>query len=280
MIGGFVFVHLDNGEEERCKPRGKIREDMYPGDRVVIEDGMVEELLPRKNLLMRPKVANVEQVLLVQSLKDPKINFKLLDRFLILIESLEYNPLIVINKIDLVDELDLNIETAVAPYKNAGYQVFLTSVKNEIGLDQVNQAVSEGITVLAGPSGVGKTALLNKLIPGSNLKVGDISKKLKRGTHTTREVRLLKMNNNSGWIADTPGFSTLELDGIEAEDLKFYFPEFNPYLNQCKFNNCNHIHEPGCLIKDKVEAGELSSSRYESYKTYFEKLKERGRQYD
>jgi len=280
MIGGFVFVHLDNGEEERCKPRGKIREDMYPGDRVVIEDGMVEELLPRENLLMRPKVANVEQVLLVQSLKDPKINFKLLDRFLILIESLEYNPLIVINKIDLVDELDVNIEKAVAPYKNAGYQVYLTSVEDEIGLDKIHKAVSEGITVLAGPSGVGKTALLNKLIPGANLKVGDISKKLKRGTHTTREVRLLKTNNDSGWIADTPGFSTLELDGIEAEDLKFYFPEFNQYLNKCKFNNCNHIHEPGCLIKEKVEEGELSSSRYESYKTYFEKLKERGRQYD
>ncbi len=280
MIGGFVFVHLDNGEEERCKPRGKIREDMYPGDRVVIEDGMVEELLPRENLLMRPKVANVEQVLLVQSLKDPKINFKLLDRFLILIESLGYNPLIVINKIDLVDELDVNIEKAVAPYKNADYQVYLTSVEDEIGLDKIHKAVSEGITVLAGPSGVGKTALLNKLIPGANLKVGDISKKLKRGTHTTREVRLLKTNNDSGWIADTPGFSTLELDGIEAEDLKFYFPEFNQYLNKCKFNNCNHIHEPGCLIKEKVEEGELSSSRYESYKTYFEKLKERGRQYD
>ncbi|MFW5789644.1 MAG: ribosome small subunit-dependent GTPase A [Bacillota bacterium] len=280
MIGGFVFVHLDNGEEERCKPRGKIREDMYPGDRVVIEDGMVEELLPRKNLLMRPKVANVEQVLLVQSLKDPKINFKLLDRFLILIESLDYKPIIVINKIDLIDELNVNLEKAVAPYKNADYQIFLISVEDEIGLDEVINAISEGITVLAGPSGVGKTALLNKLIPGSNLKVGDISKKLKRGTHTTREVRLLKMKNNSGWIADTPGFSTLELDGIEAEDLKFYYPEFQEYLSKCKFNNCNHIHEPGCLIKEKVEEGEIASTRYESYKTYFEMLEERGRQYD
>lgn len=280
MIGGFVFVHLDNGEEKRCKPRGKIREDMYPGDRVIIVDGMVEELLPRDNLLTRPKVANVEQVLLIQSLKDPNINFKLLDRFLIIIESLDYNPIIVINKIDLIDELNVDIEKAVAPYKNAGYQVFLTSVADEIGLDKVKKVVSQGITVLAGPSGVGKTALLNKLIPGSNLKVGDISKKLKRGTHTTREVRLLKMADNNGWIADTPGFSTLELHGIEAEDLKFYYPEFRKYLSKCKFNNCNHIHEPGCLIKDKVEAGEIASSRYESYKEYFKMLEERGRQYD
>ncbi|MBF8436807.1 ribosome small subunit-dependent GTPase A [Halanaerobiaceae bacterium Z-7014] len=279
MIGGFVFVHLDNGEEKRCKPRGRIREEMYPGDRVVVKEEMVEELLPREDLLMRPKVANVDQVLLVQSLKNPEVNFKLLDRFLILIESLDYSPVIVINKTDLVDEIDPEIDDAINAYKDAGYNVFLTSVKNGTGMIEVKDAISKGITVLAGPSGVGKTALLNTLIPGANLKVGDISKKLKRGTHTTREVRLLKMNSD-GWIADTPGFSTLELDGIEAEDLKFYFPEFRKYLSNCKFNNCNHIHEPGCLIKEKVEEGELASSRYKSYKTYFEMLEERGKQYD
>ena len=279
MIGGFVFVHLDNGEEKRCKPRGRIREEMYPGDRVVVKEEMVEELLPRENLLMRPKVANVDQVLLVQSLKNPEVNFKLLDRFLILIESLDYSPVIVINKTDLVDELDPEIDDAISAYKEAGYNVFMTSVKNCTGMIEVKDAISKGITVLAGPSGVGKTALLNTLIPGANLKVGDISKKLKRGTHTTREVRLLKMNSD-GWIADTPGFSTLEIDGIEAEDLKFYFPEFRKYLSNCKFNNCNHIHEPGCLIKEKVEEGELASSRYKSYKTYFEMLEERGKQYD
>lgn len=279
MIGGFVFVHLDNGEEKRCQPRGKIREEMYPGDRVIVEDEMVEELLPRENLLMRPKVANVDQVLLVQSLKDPKVNLKLLDRFLILIESFDYNPLIVINKMDLIADLNEEIENALDAYRDAGYNVFLTSVEDGTGIERVKEAIADGITVLAGPSGVGKTALLNVLIPGANLKVGDISKKLKRGTHTTREVRLLKMDN-SGWVADTPGFSTLELDGIEAEDLKFYFPEFRQHLSKCKFNNCNHIHEPGCLIKEKVEEGELASSRYESYKTYFEMLEERGRQYD
>ena len=279
MIGGFVFVHLDNGEEKRCQPRGKIREEMYPGDRVIVEDEMVEELLPRENLLMRPKVANVDQVLLVQSLKDPKVNLKLLDRFLILIESFDYNPLIVINKMDLIADLNEEIENALDAYRDAGYNVFLTSVEDGTGIERVKEAIAGGITVLAGPSGVGKTALLNVLIPGANLKVGDISKKLKRGTHTTREVRLLKMDN-SGWVADTPGFSTLELDGIEAEDLKFYFPEFRQHLSKCKFNNCNHIHEPGCLIKEKVEEGELASSRYESYKTYFEMLEERGRQYD
>ncbi len=279
MIGGFVFVHLDNGEEKRCKPRGRIRDEMYPGDRVIVKDEMVEELLPRENLLMRPKVANVDQVLLVQSLKDPEANFKLLDRFLILIESLEHNPVIVINKIDLLDELDTEIRDAINAYKEAGYNIFLTSVEDGTGIKDVKEAIAEGITVLAGPSGVGKTALLNVLIPGANLKVGDISKKLKRGTHTTREVRLLKMNNN-GWVADTPGFSTLDLDSIEAEDLKYYFPEFRQYLSKCKFNNCNHIHEPGCLIKEKVEEGELASSRYNSYKTYFEMLEERGKQYD
>ena len=279
MIGGFVFVHLDNGEEKRCQPRGKIREEMYPGDRVIVEDEMVEELLPRENLLIRPKVANVDQVLLVQSLKDPKVNLKLLDRFLILIESFDYNPLIVINKMDLIADLNEEIENALDAYRDAGYNVFLTSVEDGTGIERVKEAIADGITVLAGPSGVGKTALLNVLIPGANLKVGDISKKLKRGTHTTREVRLLKMDN-SGWVADTPGFSTLELDGIEAEDLKFYFPEFRQHLSKCKFNNCNHIHEPGCLIKEKVEEGELASSRYESYKTYFEMLEERGRQYD
>ena len=279
MIGGFVFVHLDNGEEKRCKPRGRIRDEMYPGDRVIVKDEMVEELLPRENLLMRPKVANVDQVLLVQSLKDPEANFKLLDRFLILIESLEHSPVIVINKIDLLDELDTEIRDAINAYKEAGYNIFLTSVEDGTGIKDVKEAIAEGITVLAGPSGVGKTALLNVLIPGANLKVGDISKKLKRGTHTTREVRLLKMNNN-GWVADTPGFSTLDLDSIEAEDLKYYFPEFRQYLSKCKFNNCNHIHEPGCLIKEKVEEGELASSRYNSYKTYFEMLEERGKQYD
>ncbi|MGM0419395.1 MAG: ribosome small subunit-dependent GTPase A [Bacillota bacterium] len=279
MIGGFTFVYLKNGETRRCQVRGKIQKDIYPGDEVIVDDKMVEEVLPRENLLTRPKVANVDQVILMQSLKSPEINFHLLDRFLILIEASGYESIIVINKIDLVEEMDDNTKEILKSYEKAGYNVFLTSVKKEIGIEEVKSVISSGISVLAGPSGVGKSAFLNAIIPGSELKEGDISRKLKRGMHTTREVRLLKIDEG-GLIADTPGFSSLTLDNIEADELKYLYREFEPYLNQCKFNDCNHLHEPKCAVKEAVQTGELAQTRYESYKYYYKLLKERVKRYD
>jgi ribosome biogenesis GTPase len=279
LIGGFFFVADQNKNIYQCGIRGKIREKIYPGDYVEIdkENMILEDYYPRNNLLKRPKVANVDQVVIMHSVKEPDFTPSLLDRFLLLVESSGFEPLIVINKIDRAEE---GFKENFEEYQEAGYQLDFISVKENKNLDQLFEKLNNKINVLTGPSGSGKSSFLNKVIENADLKTAAVSKKLKKGVHTTRMVELLSLPNN-GWVADTPGFSSMtKLDlEIEAEDLSWYFPEIAKYNNDCKFNRCSHLHEPGCVVQQKVENGEISARRYQSYQQIYNELKEKERKY-
>lgn len=278
-LGGFFFTADQEKHIYQCRIRGRIQEKIYPGDYVEIdqEELTIEEIYPRKNLLKRPKVANVDQVLIMHSLKNPEFKASLLDRFLLLVESSGFEPLIVINKIDKAEG---NYRAQFVEFEKAGYEMHFISVKEEINLEKLMQRLNNKINVLTGPSGAGKSSFLNNIIEEAELPTAEVSRKLKKGVHTTRMVELLSLPNQ-GWIADTPGFSSmnnLNLN-IDADDLSWYFPEIAEYNNQCKFNRCSHIHEPGCKVKAKVENGEISERRYSSYKEIYKELKEKGNRY-
>lgn len=278
-IGGFFFVAVQNKEIYQCRIRGKIREKIYPGDHVEIDikNKILEDYYPRNNLLKHPKVANVDQVVIMHSVKNPDFTPSLLDRFLLLVESSGFEPLLVINKID---QAEAGFETSFEEYIEAGYDLNFISVKEDKNLDELFDKLNNKINVLTGPSGSGKSSFLNKVIEDADLKTAAVSQKLKKGVHTTRMVELLSLPNN-GWVADTPGFSSrskLNLE-IEADNLSWYFPEIAKYNNSCKFNRCTHLHEPGCIVQNKVEANEISSRRYQSYKQIYNELKEKGRKY-
>lgn len=278
-IGGFFFVADKEKNIYQCRIRGKIREKIYPGDYVEIDKSnkILEKHYPRKNLLKRPKVANVDQVIIMHSVKDPEFKASLLDRFLLLVESSGFDPLIVINKID---QAEADFENEFSDYKRAGYDLHFISVKEGKNLDQLFKKLNNKINVLTGPSGAGKSSFLNKVMEDLDLRTAAVSKKLKKGVHTTRMVQLLSLPNK-GWVADTPGFSSmskLNFD-IEADDLSWYFPEIAKYNNSCKFNRCTHLHEPGCVVQEKVESGEISERRYESYRQIYDELKEKELKY-
>jgi len=278
-IGGFFFVADQEKNIYQCRIRGKIREKIYPGDYVEIDkkNKILEDFYSRKNLLKRPKVANVDQVVIMHSLKNPDFKPALLDRFLLLVESSGFEPLIVINKID---QAAVSFKEKFREYQNAGYELHFISVKENKNLDRLFKKLNNKINVLTGPSGAGKSSFLNKVIEDADLKTAAVSKKLKKGVHTTRMVKLLSLPNK-GWVADTPGFSSmskLNLE-IEADNLSWYFPEIAEYNNQCKFNRCTHLHEPQCVVQQKVEAGEISARRYQSYQQLYNELKEKERKY-
>ncbi|TDO87818.1 ribosome biogenesis GTPase [Halanaerobium saccharolyticum] len=278
-IGGFFFVADQNKEIYQCRIRGKIREKIYPGDYVEFDkkNKILEDYYPRSNLLKRPKVANIDQVVVMHSVKNPDFTPSLLDRFLLLVESSGFEPLIVINKID---QAEAGFKDTFEEYKKAGYQLDFISVKENINLNQLFDRLNNKINVLTGPSGVGKSSFLNKVIEDAELKTAAVSKKLKKGVHTTRMVELISLPNK-GWVADTPGFSSISKINLEIEpdNLSWYFPELAEYNNHCKFNGCSHLHEPGCLVQQKVENGEISARRYQSYQQIYNKLKEKERKY-
>ncbi|SIQ98307.1 ribosome small subunit-dependent GTPase A [Halanaerobium kushneri] len=278
-IGGFFFVADQEKNIYQCRIRGKIREKIYPGDYVEIDkkNKILEDFYSRKNLLKRPKVANVDQVVIMHSLKNPDFKPALLDRFLLLVESSGFEPLIVINKID---QAAVSFKEKFREYQDAGYELHFISVKENKNLDRLFKKLNNKINVLTGPSGAGKSSFLNKVIEDADLKTAAVSKKLKKGVHTTRMVELLSLPNK-GWVADTPGFSSMSKLNLEIEpdNLSWYFPEIAEYNNQCKFNRCTHLHEPQCVVQQKVEAGEISARRYQSYQQLYNELKEKERKY-
>ncbi|WP_053956948.1 ribosome small subunit-dependent GTPase A [Inediibacterium massiliense] len=278
-IGGFYYVQSGKDVYE-CRARGKFRkEKIIPlvGDQVKIQvqenqKGVVEEILQRSTELIRPPVANIDQAMIVFAVKKPDPNLTLLDRFLVMAESREIDVVICFNKMDLSEEKCTNLKEI---YSQAGYKVVATSVKENKGIDDVIETLKNRVTVFAGPSGVGKSSLLNSIQPNLSLQTGEISQKNKRGKHTTRHVELLPLDFG-GWVLDTPGFSSLELDFSE-EDLPFLFKEFNSLLGQCRFNGCKHINEPDCSVKDAVESGKISLSRYESYIQLLQEMSQKRR---
>lgn len=278
-IGGFYYVKTERGVYE-CRARGLFREvNITPliGDRVLIREvdsdktGYLEKIFERTTELKRPTVANVTQAVIVASAKDPVPNLWLMDRFLVLAEEVGINIIIVINKVDLDDKhfVDSICET----YESAMYKVILTSTKSDDGIEKLRVALKDNVTVFAGPSGVGKSSLLNRVQPDLKLETGEISNKTKRGKHTTRHVELLELQIG-GFVLDTPGFSSLNIDFIEQEeDLKYYFREIEEYSTQCKFNDCIHINEPGCQVIKRVETGDISKTRYENYLSFIKEIR-------
>lgn len=283
-IGGFYYVRTENGVIQ-SRARGNFRENNITplvGDKVSIRisaednNGYIEEIFDRETELLRPPVANVTQAVVVSSIKDPDLNTWLLDRMLVMADQQGLDVLICINKCEIDRE---KAEYIGNIYKNAGYKTILTSVKENEGLEELKDFLENHISVFAGPSGVGKSSLLNSINSNYDLEIGKISLKTSRGKHTTRHVELLELNKNS-FVLDSPGFSSLSLDFIEDEiDLKDYFKDIEEYNGKCKFSSCIHLNEPGCAVKKAVESNELSQERYGNYLMMIDEIKNRKRRY-
>lgn len=281
-IGGFYYIKVNN-EVVECKARGIFRHnDLTPmvGDKVEISTkdgkGVIDKIYSRENELIRPAVANVTQALVVFALKNPEINEDLLNKFLI---SCEYNNLKVVvcfNKLDLVSEREKN--EIVNMIKSAGYEIIFLKAKEGYGIDEVKEKLKGNVTVLCGPSGVGKSTVLNSIAGRELMETGEISERLRRGKHTTRHSELIDIGE--GFIVDTPGFSSLDLDFLSKENLQDCFPEFYDYIGSCKFTGCLHYKEPSCSVKNAVDDGSLNGKRYEFYiKTLEEIMSRRNKQW-
>jgi len=281
-IGGFYYVVCENGITYECKAKGVFRNRKIKplvGDNVEIEIldeeknlGNIEDILPRFNWLNRPAVANVDQTVIIFAVSAPAPNFNLLDRFLINMEQHEVPTVICFNKVDL--EGFRQSEDICRSYTKSGYEVLFISAESGYGIDVLEAVIKGKTTVFVGPSGVGKSSTLNSLFPDANVQTGGLSEKIQRGKHTTRHSELMFVDDDT-YIMDTPGFSSLYTEGIEAEDLKLYFPEIAAYTGTCKFNMCNHISEPGCLVKKAVSDGRISKMRYDDYVMIYNELKEK-----
>ena len=283
-IAGFYYVHVAESGIYECKAKGAFRNQKVKplvGDNVRLEvldeeqkKGNIEEILPRKNELIRPAVANIDQALVIFAAAKPKPNFNLLDRFLILMQYQKVPAVVCFNKQEMVDAEELQLLKNT--YESAGYQVIFTSAAKEEGIQAVRDLLKGKTTTVAGPSGVGKSSLINLLSPEAEMETGDISRKIERGKHTTRHSELFALDENT-FICDTPGFSSIYLPEMEKEELGIYFPEIAEYEPFCRFQGCAHIHEPGCGVKEALEEKKISPIRYDNYKLLYEELKDKRR---
>ncbi|AKO93884.1 ribosome small subunit-dependent GTPase A [Priestia filamentosa] len=284
-LSGFYYV-LSGDETIQCRGRGVFRKQKVTplvGDEVTFQaendkEGYVLGLEERKNSLVRPPIANVDQAILVFSAVEPTFSTTLLDRFLVLVESHDIEPIICITKLDLLlEEQKKELDVFVSDYREIGYEVLLTSTLDENSVQMLLPYLKDKVTVVAGQSGVGKSSLLNVLDPSLSLKTDDISTSLGRGKHTTRHVELLSIGG--GFVADTPGFSSLEFTELEAEELPYCFPEMVQVSEGCKFRGCLHVKEPKCAVKEAVENGEIPSYRYDHYLSFLDEIKQRKPRY-
>lgn len=283
-IAGFYYVKCCDGNIYECKAKGVFRKDHRKplvGDRVemdVIDEGEhlgnIAELLERKNELIRPAVANIDQALVIFAAASPEPNLGLLDRFLIQMEHNGIDTVICFNKEDLVSKEEK--ERLARIYESAGYQVLFISAVKETGIAQVEEVLKGKVTTVAGPSGVGKSTLINCLQSETVMETGDISVKIERGKHTTRHSQLMEIDKET-YIFDTPGFSSLSVSELLPKELTACFPEFAEYEGQCRFLGCAHIHEPDCGVKKALAAGEISKERYEDYVNLYAECKDKRR---
>lgn len=283
-IAGFYYVHVAESGVYECKAKGIFRKEKKKplvGDNVEIEildeggkEGNIIQIFPRKNELVRPAVANIDQMLVIFAAAKPSPHFNLLDRFLIMMEKKEIPVILCFNKKDIATGNVL--EKIEAIYGKCGCPLVFMSVREEEGIEHVRELLEGKTTAAAGPSGVGKSSLINLLQPEANMETGDISRKIERGKHTTRHSELFLLGGDS-YIMDTPGFSSLYGNDYEKEELKHYFPEFRPYEGACRFISCDHINEPGCAVKEAVEKGEIHAVRYGNYTEIYEEMKNKRR---
>lgn len=282
-IAGFYYVHDRTGRVYACKAKGIFRNrGIKPvvGDDVeftVLDEaegeGNIDEILPRSNTLVRPAAANVDQALVVFAIARPEPNLNLLDRFLVMMMALDIPATICFNKTDLNGEKKQGLYRDI--YGRAGYPVMFVSTYDNTGMEEIRTLLRGKTTILAGPSGVGKSSLTNLLQPEAAMATGTISEKIQRGRHTTRHAELFCVERDT-YLMDTPGFSSMYLEDIEANQLKYCFPEFEAYEKDCRFHgDCVHIGEPVCGIKAALEQGLLSRSRYENYQLLYQELKNR-----
>lgn len=289
-VGGFYYIHLHDNRIFECKAKGAFRnQNIKPavGDNVEIDiidedklTGNIVSILPRSNTLIRPAVANVDQAVIIFALSNPEPNYNLLDRFLIMMDRQNVKTIICLNKSDLVDEASaLSIKDI---YEGCGYDVIITSTcsmgqeEEGSGISQLKELLDGKTTVFAGPSGVGKSSMLNMFKTDDLVETGAISEKIKRGKHTTRHSELIFIWEDT-FIMDTPGFSSLYVEDMEPEDLKEYYNEFIDYSNSCRFTGCVHINEPDCEVKSALSKGIISELRYNNYKQLYDELKNKRR---
>lgn len=281
-IAGFYYVHAEDRSIYECKARGIFRrENVKPlvGDDVELEvldrekkEGTIRKILPRRSKLIRPAVANIDQALVIFAIRKPEPNFNLLDRFLIMMEQQGLSSVICFNKSDIASAQER--EDLREAYEACGYRVLFISVMEQEGLKEVRHILQGKTTAVAGPSGVGKSSLINCLHPQAGMETGDVSEKIDRGRHTTRHSELFALDGES-YIMDTPGFSSLELFDMEKEELKNFYPEFREYEGGCRFRGCVHVSEPGCRVKEALAEGKISRVRYHNYTVLYEELKDR-----
>ena len=290
-ISGFYYIHVVGAGIYECKAKGSFRNQKIKplvGDNVEIaildeneKKGNIEKILPRKNELIRPAVANIDGALVVFAAAKPKPNFHLLDRFLVMMEYQHIPAVLCFNKTDLVDEEERKRLQDI--YAAAGYPICFISAKEQIGIETVKEQIEGKTFALAGPSGVGKSSLTNVLQSEIRMETGEISMKIERGKHTTRHSELLvleedeKVEDCGSYIVDTPGFSSLYVNDFEKEQLKYYFPEFGPYEGLCRFSGCDHVHEPDCAVKQAAEDGKIHEIRYNDYVAMYRELQEKRR---
>jgi ribosome biogenesis GTPase len=280
---GFFAVLTDDGEEVTARLRGRLKKTRQSADIAVIgdvveldEEGEIVAVEPRRSKFSRRQpgpsgawkedvlVANVDQVIVVFACASPAPELRLLDRFLVVAEANEVDAVVVANKIDLCDDP----RALFGIYEQAGYPVLYLAAKQGTGIEQLRALLADKLSVVIGPSGAGKSTLLNALQPGLRLQTGEVSGLLDKGRHTTVVAELHRVD--SGWLADTPGLRELGLWEIDRSELDWCFPEFRPFLGQCRFDDCSHVHEPGCAVRAAVERGDIAPTRYESYRRLYE----------
>lgn len=276
-IGGFYYVKTEEGLIE-CRARGRFRragESPMVGDRVRIvrtaedaQKGSVDAILPRKNMFIRPPVANIDQLIITIAAANPEPNLLLADQLAVTAEAMGVHPVICVNKLDLNEE---GAQTIAGIYQKAGYPVLLVSAREDVGTEQLKAVLRDKITALAGNSGVGKSSLLNCL-NSLELETGDVSRKTQRGRHTTRHTELFELPFG-GYVFDTPGFSSYAAEGLRPEEMASLFPEIAKAEGGCRFSGCAHVAEPGCSVKEAVGRGEIAPSRYENYCAFYQAAK-------
>ena len=285
-IAGFYYIETHDARIYECKAKGIFRKDNVKplvGDNVMIDiideenkKGNITEILPRKNRLLRPPVANVDQAVILFAIVKPDPNYNLLDRFLIMMRQQNLPVRICFNKQDIATQEEQ--QELYNAYEKCGYKVLFISVKEEKGLDELKELLRGKTTTLAGPSGVGKSSLLNKLVPDALMQTGELSRKIDRGKNTTRHSELfyvseLSQGDEETYLFDTPGFTSLNLNDVTTDNLMQYYPEFEEFEPECRFGGCSHIAEPDCGVKNALSEGKISAVRYENYKIIYEDLK-------
>jgi ribosome biogenesis GTPase len=280
-ISGFYYVYVVESGIYECKAKGTFRkENVKPlvGDEVRIQviseekmTGNIEEILPRRMELSRPTVANVDQALVIFAMKEPQLNLRLLDSFLVNMEEKRLPTVICFNKSDLATEEEKRELKQV--YESAGYQVIFSSIKQKSGLDEIKAVLEGKLTTVAGPSGVGKSSVINELQSEVQMETDGMMKKMDSGKQTTRHSQLIRIDGNS-FIMDTPGFGSMDLPAIEEGELDELFPEMREEKYDCKFAGCAHLKEPDCAVKEKLSSGGIAKSRYENYQAFYEELRD------